>query len=125
MKFSVDKQEKYVVLQLQEERFTNEVAPGLKSELYMLNAEGFKYIVLDLEAVTECKDAQDLSSLLVGDRLCKAAGGLFVVAGVNSELENIIELSNIFSSVVFVNNVDEAVDFVYMDELERDLQKED
>ncbi|MET4080159.1 anti-anti-sigma regulatory factor [Pedobacter sp. UYP30] len=124
MKFSVDKQEKYVVLELQEERFTNEVAPGLKSELYMLNAEGFKHIVLNLASVAECKDAQDLSSLLVGDRLCKSLGGLFVVAGVTSELESIIALSNIFNSIVFVNNVEEAVDFIFMDDLENELKSE-
>ncbi|MGY3052314.1 anti-anti-sigma regulatory factor [Pedobacter sp. UYEF25] len=123
MKFSVDKQEKYVVLELKEERFTNEIAPGLKSELYMLNAEGFKYIIVDLSSVIECKDAQDLSSLLVGDRLCKSAGGLFVVAGVNEELESIIALSKIFNSIVFVGNVEEAIDFVYMDNLEKDLKK--
>lgn len=124
MKFSVDKQEKYVVLELQEEKFTNEIAPGLKSELYMLSAEGFKNIILDLSNVVECKDAQDLSSLLVGDRLCKSAGGLFVVAGVTDELETIIALSNIFNSIVFVSNVEEAVDFVYMDDLENDLKSE-
>lgn len=125
MKFSVDKKENYVLLQLLEERFTNEIAPGLKSELYMLNAEGFKNIVVDLATVVECKDAQDLSSLLVGDRLCKAAGGLFVVAGVTEQLESIIELSNIFNSIVFVNSVAEAIDLIYMDDLEKEFKNED
>lgn len=124
MKFSVDKQEKLVILQLHEERFTNEIAPGLKSELYMLSAEGFKNIVVDLNSVVECKDAQDLSSLLVGDRLCKASGGLFIVTGVNEELESIIELSNIFTSVVFVNTSAEAIDLIYMDSLEKEFNSE-
>ncbi|MBC7417698.1 MAG: anti-anti-sigma factor, partial [Pedobacter sp.] len=64
------------------------------------------------------------SSLLVGGRLCKSAGGLFVVARVTNELETIIALSNIFNSIVFVSNVEEAVDFVYMDDLENDLKSE-
>lgn len=42
MKFSVDKHDKYVTLKLKEPKFTNDNAPGLKSELYLLNAEGFK-----------------------------------------------------------------------------------
>ncbi len=125
MKFSVDKQEKYVLLQLLEERFTNEIAPGLKSELYLLNAEGFKNIIVDLATVMECNDAQDLSSLLVGDRLCKAAGGLFVVTGLTEQLEQIIELSNIFSSIIFINSVEEAMDLIYMDELEKGFPDED
>ncbi|MFD2581813.1 STAS domain-containing protein [Pedobacter vanadiisoli] len=122
MKFSVDKHDKYVSLSLEETKFTNDNAPGLKSELYLLNAEGFKNIIVDLSHVTECNDAQDLSSLLVGDRLCKAAGGLFIVTGISDELATIIELSNIFQSVTFVNTIEEATDFIFMDELEKEFR---
>ena len=122
MKFTVDKHEKYVLLKLKEPRFTNDNAPGLKSELYLLNAEGFRNIIVDLSHVMECTDAQDLSSLLVGDRLCKAAGGSFIVTGVNDELAGIIKLSNIFQSVTFVNKMDEATDLIFMEELEREFR---
>ena len=122
MKFSVDKHEKYVTLKLKEPKFTNDNAPGLKSELYLLNAEGFKNIIVDLSYVKECSDAQDLSSLLVGDRLCKAANGLFIVTGINDEIAPIIELSNIFQSVTFVNTLEEATDFIFMDELEKEFR---
>lgn len=122
MKFSVDKHDKYVTLKLEEPKFTNDNAPGLKSELYLLNAEGFQNIIVDLSQVTECSDAQDLSCLLVGDRLCKSAGGLFIVTGINDELASIIELSNIFQSVTFVNTIEEATDFIFMDELEKEFR---
>ena len=122
MKFSVDKHDKYVTLELKEIRFTNEIAPGVKSELYLLNAEGFKNIIVDLSAIKECNDAQDLSCLLVGDRLCKSAGGLFIVTGINDEIAPIIELSNIFQSVMFVNTSEEATDFIFMDELEKEFR---
>ena len=122
MKFSVDKHEKYVTLKLKEPKFTNDNAPGLKSELYLLNAEGFKNIIVDLSHIKECNDAQDLSSLLVGDRLCKSAGGLFIVTGINDEIAPIIELSNIFQSVTFVNTLEEATDFIFMDELEKEFR---
>ncbi|SER78812.1 STAS domain-containing protein [Pedobacter rhizosphaerae] len=124
MKFSVDKHDKYVTLKLKEAEFTNDNAPGVKSELYLLNAEGFKNIIVDLSHVKECKDAQDLSCLLVGDRLCKAAGGLFIVTGINDEIAEIIELSNIFQSVTFVNTLEEATDFIFMDELEKEFRGE-
>jgi len=122
MKFSVDKHDKYVTLKLEEHKFTNDNAPGLKSEFYLLNAEGFQNIIVDLSHVTECSDAQDLSCLLVGDRLCKSAGGLFIVTGINDELASIVELSNIFQSVTFVNTIDEATDFIFMDELEKEFR---
>lgn len=122
MKFSVDKHDKYVTLKLAEPKFTNDNAPGVKSELYLLNAEGFRNIIVDLSDVKECNDAQDLSCLLVGDRLCKSAGGLFIVTGINDQLEPIIELSNIFQSVTFVNTIEEATDFIFMDELEKEFR---
>lgn len=124
MKFSVDKHEKYVLLKLKEPKFTNDNAPGLKSELYLLNAEGFRNIILDLSSVKECTDAQDLSSLLVGDRICKSAGGTFVVTGVNEALAHIIKLSNIFKSVAFVTKLVEATDLIFMGELEREFRGE-
>ncbi|QPH39879.1 STAS domain-containing protein [Pedobacter endophyticus] len=124
MKFSVDKHDKYVTLKLKEPKFTNDNAPGLKSELYLLSNEGFKNIIVDLSHIKECTDAQDLSSLLVGDRLCKAAGGLFIVTGINDEIAPIIELSNIFQSVTFVNTLEEATDFIFMDELEKEFRGE-
>lgn len=122
MKFSVDKHDKYVTLKLKEPKFTNDNAPGLKSELYLLNSQGFKNIIVDLSHVKECDDAQDLSSLLVGDRLCKSAKGLFIVTGINDKLAPIIELSNIFNSVTFVNTLEEATDFIFMDELEKEFR---
>ena len=105
MKFSTDKHEKYVVLKLDEPKFTNENTPALKSEFILLNAEGYRNIILDLSAVKECNDSQDLSSLLVGDRLCKSAGGIFLVIGVNNAIANIVKMSNLHQSVTFVNKL--------------------
>lgn len=122
MKFSIDKHEKYVTIKLKESAFSDEIAAGLKSELYLLNAAGFCNIIVDLTQVKSCNDAQDLSSLLIGDRLCKTANGLFIVTGVNDEIGSIIELSNIFQSVTFVNTLQEATDFIFMEELEKEFR---
>ena len=121
MKFSVDKHEKYVVLKLRESKFTNDNTPKLKSEFILLNAEGYHNIVLDLSAVKECNDSQDLSSLLVGDRLCKNANGLFIVTGINPALAKILEMSNLDQSLVIVSKIDEATDLIFMEEIEKEL----
>lgn len=124
MKFTVDKHEKYVLLKMEESKFTDNNAAGLKSELYLLNAAGYKNIIVDLSAVQSCNDAQDLSSLLVGERLCTKEDGTFVVTGVNQELSHIISISNIFTSVNFVDKVEEATDLIFMEELEREFRGE-
>ncbi|WP_316767259.1 STAS domain-containing protein [Pedobacter frigiditerrae] len=122
MKFSTDKHEKYVVLKLDEPRFTNDNTPALKSEFILLNTEGYRNIVLDLSVVEECNDSQDLSCLLVGDRLCRSAGGVFVVTGVNNSIAKIVKMSNLHNSVTFVNKLDEATDLIFMEEIEKELR---
>lgn len=121
MKFSVDKHEKYVVLKLRESKFTNDNTPKLKSEFILLNAEGYHNIVLDLSAVKECNDSQDLSSLLVGDRLCKSANGLFILTGINGVVAKILEMSNLDQSLTIVSKLKEAEDLIFMEEIEKEL----
>lgn len=121
MKFSVDKHEKYVVLKLNESKLTNDNTPKLKSEFILLNTEGYCNIVLDLSAVKQCEDSQDLSSLLFGDRICKKANGLFIVTGVNGVVAKILEISNLDQSLTIVNKVDEATDLIFMEEIEKEL----
>ncbi len=121
MKFSLEKHEKYVVITLNESSFSNEIAPKLKTEFILLNAEGFCNIVLDLSAVLACSDSQDLSSLLVGDRICKKANGLFVVTGLSKEVANILEISGLHQSLNIVSKLEEAIDLIFMGEIEKEL----
>lgn len=121
MKFSIDKHEKYVVITLNENSFSNEITPQLKSEFILLNTEGFCNIILDLSQVVRCDDSQDLSSLLFADRLCKKANGMFVVTGVQPEIQNILELSDLTQSLNLVAKLQEAVDLIFMGEIEKEM----
>jgi anti-anti-sigma factor len=121
MALIVDKHEKYVVVKLNEETFTNDNAPLLKSEFILLNSQGYRNIIMDLSMVKDCEDSQDLSCLLVGDRLCKKANGHFLITGVNDSLEKIIEISGLDESLNFVAKLREAEDLIFMEEVEKDL----
>ena len=121
MKFSVDKHEKYVVIRLDETKLTAENTPKIKSEFILLNTEGYCNIVLDLSAVVGCDDSQDLSSLLVGDRICKKANGLFIVTGVTECIAQLLEISSIDQSLNIVGHLDEAEDLIFMEEIEKEL----
>jgi anti-sigma B factor antagonist len=121
MKFSVDKHDKYVVIKLDEIKLTNDITPRIKSEFILLNAEGYCNIVLDLSAVKHCDDSQDLSSLLVGSRLCKNANGLFIVTGVNEKLAQLLRMSNLDKNLNIVSKLEEATDLIFMEEIEKEL----
>ena len=48
MNFTIDKQEKYTSIKVHVEKLDTTVAPALKSELVMLNAQGTKNIIISL-----------------------------------------------------------------------------
>ena len=51
MKYAVDKQEKYTIVKLDEDKLDASVAPELKSELITLHSEGSQKMILDMSNV--------------------------------------------------------------------------
>jgi anti-sigma B factor antagonist len=123
MKFSLDKHEKYVLVKLNESKINSLITPQLKSELILINAEGQRNIVLDLSQV-KFADSSGLSSLLVGHRLCKNCDGVFIMVGLNEAVSRLVTISQLDSVLTIVKTVDEAIDLVFMEEIEKELKKE-
>ena len=121
MKYTIDKQEKYALLRLHEEKMDSSVAPGLKSELITLHAEGVKNIILDLSDV-KYTDSSGLSALLVGNRIFQEEGGIFVLASLSEHTIKLIKISQLDSVLNITLTPEEAVDAVFMHEIERDLK---
>ncbi|POY37383.1 anti-anti-sigma factor [Solitalea longa] len=125
MKFSVDKHEKYVVFKLNEDKLNSIITPMLKSELILLNAEGIRNVILDLSEV-KYSDSSGLSAILLAHRLCKGNDqeGTFVLTGVSSSVEKLIKISQLENVINLIPTIDEAIDFIFMEEIERDLKGE-
>lgn len=125
MKFSVDKHEKYVVFKLNEDKLNSIITPMLKSELILLNAEGIRNIILDLSEI-KYSDSSGLSAILLGHRLCKGSEqeGTFVLTGISPSVEKLIKISQLENVLNLVPTVDEAIDYIFMEEIERDLKGE-
>lgn len=123
MKFSVDKHDKYILLRLNESKLNSLISPQLKSELILMNTEGQRNIVFDLSQV-KFADSSGLSSLLVGHRLCKNASGTFVLTGLNDAVSRLITISQLDTVLSIVPTTDEAIDLIFMEEIEKELKKE-
>lgn len=121
MKYTIDKQEKHSILKLHEEKLDTNIAPQLKSELITLHAEGVKNIILDLSEV-KYTDSSGLSALLVGNRIVQEDGGIFVLAKLSDHTMKLIKISQLDSVLNIVPTVEEAVDAVFMNEIENDLK---
>lgn len=124
MKYTIDKQEKYSLLRLHEDKLDSSVAPGLKSELITLHAEGVKNIVLDMAEV-KYTDSSGLSALLVGNRIVQEDGGIFILTTLSDHTMKLIKISQLDSVLNILPKVEEAIDAVFMHEIEKDLKNSD
>ena len=124
MKYSIDKQDQYTVLHLQEENLNSVIAPNLKSELVILSNEGVANLILDLSEV-KYVDSSGLSAILTANRLWKNLG-TFVLTGVNhAPVRKLIEISRLDSVLTILPTVEESRDYVFLESMERSLKTEE
>lgn len=124
MKYSVDKQEKYCIIRLHEEKLDSVLAPQLKSELVTLNAEGIENVILDMTEV-KYTDSSGLSAILVGNRVFNNDSGSFILAAVNDHVMKLIRISQLDSVLNIAASVEEAIDAIQESDLENDTEPED
>ena len=123
MKFSIDKKELFVVFQLQERKLNTMNTPDVKTELVLLNNEGFRNMIIDLSEV-EFVDSSGLSALLVANRLCNVAYGSMVLTGLHPNVIKLLQISQLDSVLTVIPTVQEAMDYVKMEELTRQITEE-
>ncbi len=121
MKYTVDKQEKYTLLQLNESKLDTHLAPQLKSEFVTLHAEGVKNIILDMSEV-KYTDSSGLSALLVGNRTFQQNDGFFVLATLSEHVMKLIKISQLDGVLNIMPTVEEAIDATFMNDIEKDLK---
>lgn len=123
MKYSIEKEEKYCLLTLNEGKLDTSIAPSLKSEFLTINAEGISNFILDLSEV-KYTDSSGLSAILVGNRIYGENGGIFVLTGLNDHVLKLIKISQLDKVLNILPTVVESVDTVFMHELEKNLSEE-
>jgi anti-anti-sigma factor len=108
MEFKIEKLENYTLIQVLEEKLDTHIAPSLKSELVLISGNGEKNIVLDLSKCRYC-DSSGLSAILVANRLCKNASGIFILTGLNDAVERLVTISQLDTVLNITSSIEEAV----------------
>lgn len=121
MHFSLDKTEKYVVIKLHEQKLNTLIAAELKSELLLLNTQGFNNIILDLVDSLYC-DSSGLSAILVGNRLCRNANGSFVITGLSDTVMKLVQISQLDQVLNLALTTNDAIDFILETEEEHKIE---
>lgn len=111
MNFQIEKTEKYTVIKLVCEKLDSIISPLLKSELVVLNADGVKNIIIDMEQ-TRYSDSSGLSAILVANRLCKNSNGLLVLCNLQDPVKKLISISQLDTILSITNSLDEAKELI-------------
>lgn len=123
MKYSIDKQEKYSVLALDEEKLDTLIAPKLKSEFVTIFQSGTSNLILDMSKV-KYVDSSGLSAILVANRLAGEEDGFLVLAGITPHVMKLITISKLDNVLNLLPTVKEAIEAIYLSEVEKDLTQQ-
>ena len=124
MKFSLDKKERYSILKLQEENLNSVLAPDVKSEFVFLRNEGVRNLILDLSDV-KYVDSSGLSAILTANRLWSGFGSFVLTNIAHPAVQKLIEISRLQTILNIVPTLEESIDFVMMEELQKELSGEE
>lgn len=111
MNFTQQEKEKHTVVGSNVNKLDASNAPELKALFLMLNKTGINNIVLDLSQSKYC-DSSGLSAILIGNRLCKDSGGVFVLSGLQPNVKKLIEISQLHNVLKIVAEADEAAEII-------------
>jgi anti-anti-sigma factor len=120
MNFTINSKEKHYLVTCNIENLNSVVSSELKSEFLVVNKEGNKNIILDLSKA-KYADSSGLSAVLLANRLCRDAGGTFVLTGLNEHIKKLIEIAQLDRVLNITPTLSEAVDLIFMEEIERNL----
>jgi anti-anti-sigma factor len=121
--FTIEDKGRYTLVTSNADKLDTSCAPELKSELVYLNKTGVRNVIMDLSRTRYC-DSSGLSALLVANRLCKSVNGSLVVCGLQEPVQKLVQISQLESVLSITPSVNEAVDLLYMEEIEKDINKE-
>lgn len=123
MNFTVEKRDKYSIIKVETEKLGGLISPELKAKFVEVNGLGERNIILNMNNARYC-DSSGLSAILVGNRLCKNSNGTFVMCGLSDMVQKLVNISQLGSILNITPTELEAIDFLLMEEVGRELENE-
>lgn len=120
MKISLDKKERYSVLKLDEENLNSVLSPDVKSEFVFLRNEGVRNLIFDMASI-KYVDSSGLSAILTANRLWNEFGAFVLTNVTHPAVQKLIEISRLETILTIVPTLEESIDYVMMEELQKEL----
>ena len=119
MTTTINEHDKFNEICIEEKKLTSESAPNFKSQLILLAAQD-KSILCNLKNI-DYIDSSGLSCFLIGDRLTKESNCKFVICNASDSVLNLIKLTKLDAVLTVISTLEEAKDFILLDDLEKNL----
>lgn len=111
MDFTVKQIELTSIVTTNVEKLNATNASDLKAELAVLNKKNINNIVIDMSKTKYC-DSSGLSAILLANRLCKDTNGKFVLCGLQSNVQKLIEIAQLDRVLSIAKNESEAMEVI-------------
>ena len=122
MTYTIEKNEQYALIRLAESDFEGEVSHDFDTLSRVLFREGYSNIIVDMEPVQSI-DPAGVSTIRKINRQCTTEVGLLILVTKNDGLIEFLDKASI-SDLTIMPTVEEAIDAVFMNELENDFRSE-
>ncbi|GAB3710800.1 hypothetical protein GCM10027592_47820 [Spirosoma flavus] len=123
MNYTIEKNERYALIRLAENQFDETLNTTFETLSRNLFREGYSNIIVDVAPV-QGVDQAGVMSLRKISRQCANELGLLVLVTKNDSLIDTLDRANI-GDLTILPTVEEAIDAVFMNELENDFRSED
>lgn len=123
MRYTIEKHERYVIIEPLRAIIDAEAASFLKGEFMLRNTSGQRNIVLDLNQVDEISE-DGIRMGLLAHRLCQSVGGLFILTCLKPSVEKMLIISQLDKYFTIVKKVTDAEDIIFGNEISRELKGE-
>jgi len=122
MNYTIEKNEQYALVRLAEPAFEGGIPTTFETLSRSLFREGYSNIIVDAVSI-ESIDEAGISIIRTVNRQCTNEEGLLILVTKNEDLIDEIDSSNM-GDLTILPTVEEAVDAVFMNELENDFRSE-
>lgn len=121
--YTLDQNESYAIITWNQFNLTQLNSEELELAIRHLFKKEFANIICDISNVTEL-DGFGVSCIRKGTKICSNELGIFALVTKNEEIQDRLDLAKI-ENFTLLNTVKEAIDAIYLNDLENDFQDSD
>lgn len=111
MDFIINQKDLTAIVKTNVEKLNATNASDLKGELALLNKKSINNIVIDMSKTKYC-DSSGLSAILLANRLCKDTNGKFVLCGLQTNVQKLIEIAQLDRVLSITKDEDSALELI-------------